>query len=142
MLAAISAPFFDIWHETNSQLPGDAVLSMLTLDITLPTGTSSTPTFYLVFFDIIIFFIASYSLISYSNRKRQIMLNMVNTLLLVILMGTAAYLIFSTEPKVNQDLGDLKLGFFLPAIALVFNSIANRFIYRDEKLVQSVDRLR
>ena len=33
-------------------------------------------------------------------------------------------------------------GFFLPAIAMVFNILANRFIRRDENLVRSVDRLR
>jgi len=38
--------------------------------------------------------------------------------------------------------GTYKLGFFLPAFALIFNVLSNRFIRRDEKLVRSVDRIR
>jgi hypothetical protein len=38
--------------------------------------------------------------------------------------------------------GDFEIGFFVPLLALIFNSLANRFIRRDEKLVRSVDRIR
>ncbi|MDH3711846.1 MAG: DUF4293 domain-containing protein [Cyclobacteriaceae bacterium] len=31
---------------------------------------------------------------------------------------------------------------YLPAVALILNLLANRFIRRDESLVRSVDRLR
>ena len=53
------------------------------------------------------------------------------------------YLAMKNETKLLPVVaGQYKLGFILPAIAIVSNLIASRLIKRDEKLVRSVDRIR
>ena len=60
--------------------------------------------------------------------------------------GSLVYLVYLTYNAQSEILpnilGEYKLGLFMPAIALILNSIANRYIRKDEKLVRSVDRIR
>lgn len=79
----------------------------------------------------------------YKNRLTQIKLGTLNSLLMT---GSLVYLVYLTykaqEVLLPAVLGEYKLGLFMPAIALILNSMANRFIRKDEKLVRSVDRIR
>lgn len=143
VLVLLLAPFFDIWTEVGEEAGRSAILTQFSLSVTLEGITSDTTTIYLLILDLAAVALATISLLSFADRKRQMMLNLINTLILISLLGCSAYLVYTTEPAANPDqLGQLRLGFFLPGIALVLNSLANRFIHRDEKLVKSVDRLR
>ena len=75
----------------------------------------------------------------YKNRLLQIKLGAFNSLLMAACMVTAILLARNLQ---NAYPGSYGFSLFLPAIGMVSNSIANRFIRRDEKLVRESDRLR
>lgn len=79
----------------------------------------------------------------YKKRMRQIMLCTLNALLIGTAMGLSAYWATQAENNLLPGVqGTYNYGLFLPAVALIFNSLAARFIRKDEKLVRSMDRLR
>ena len=58
-------------------------------------------------------------------------------------LGLAVYFTFSMEKMVTfSEQGTYEFGMYLPALALIFNLLANRFIRKDEALIRSVDRIR
>ncbi len=87
--------------------------------------------------------LALISIFQYRIRTRQMLLNMINSLVMVVLV----VVIFLTTNGVNTDIqatngGKYAIGFWAILAAMVFNMIANRFIRKDEMLVRSVDRIR
>jgi len=79
----------------------------------------------------------------YKNRLTQIKLGTLNSLLMTGSLVYLVYLTYNAQSEILPNiLGEYKLGLFMPAIALILNSIANRYIRKDEKLVRSVDRIR
>lgn len=88
--------------------------------------------------------VALFSIFQYKNRLTQMKLGALNSLLMAVLM----FLCFYYAMMVGEDLvkgataGSKEAGFFLPALGLILNVLANRFIKRDEELVRSMDRLR
>lgn len=79
----------------------------------------------------------------YRKRMRQILLCTINALILGIILVLSAYWATQEEAQWLPGLnGQYSIGLFFPAIALVFNSLATRFIRKDEKLVRSMDRIR
>ena len=83
--------------------------------------------------------IALIEITRYNNRITQIKLGALNSLLMAGAMILPIYLASDFE---GAQAGSFGIGVFLPAIGLVFNMIANRFIRKDEKLVRESDRLR
>ena len=80
---------------------------------------------------------------SYSNRLTQIKLGILNTLIITVLVGLMLYLSIQNTPnRLPHTPGQYKLGFILPAIAIISNMLANHCIRRDQKLVKSSDRFR
>ncbi len=87
--------------------------------------------------------LALISIFQYKSRARQMMLNMINSLLMVGLVAS----VFLTTNGLNSELGmevagSYKVGFWVILAAMVCNMLANRFIRKDEALVRSVDRIR
>ncbi|WP_111672413.1 DUF4293 domain-containing protein [Algoriphagus litoralis] len=87
--------------------------------------------------------LALISIFQYKNRGRQMMLNMINSLIMVGLVAT----VFLTTNGINQaikaeEAGSYQIGFWSILAAMVCNMLANRFIRKDEALVRSVDRIR
>lgn len=87
--------------------------------------------------------LALISIFQYRDRGRQMMINMVNSLVMV---GTVVS-VFLTTNGINSEIGSTdsgtyQLGFWAILAAMVFNMLANRFIKKDEALVRSVDRIR
>ncbi|GAA5029719.1 membrane protein [Marivirga lumbricoides] len=79
----------------------------------------------------------------YKKRMKQIILCAVNSIVIGVALGLSAYWATQAESNILQDIqGGYQYGLFLPAIAIVFNSLAGRFIRKDERLVRSMDRLR
>jgi hypothetical protein len=77
----------------------------------------------------------------FENRLLQLKLGALNSILMAATIGSGVY--FATRLiRTNQLAGDYGLGLWLPAVAMISNVIANRFIRRDEKLVRDSDRLR
>jgi glucan phosphoethanolaminetransferase (alkaline phosphatase superfamily) len=103
----------------------------------------STSKWYLASLAALIGLLAVISIFQYKNRAKQMMLNMINSLLMVGLVAT----IFFTTNGLNESLGmevagSYKAGFWAILVAMVMNMLANRFIRKDEALVRSVDRIR
>lgn len=87
--------------------------------------------------------LALISIFQYKNRGKQMMLNMINSLIMVGLVVT----VFLTTNGVNEEIqatdsGTFLIGFWAILAAMVCNMVANRFIRKDEALVRSVDRIR
>ena len=87
--------------------------------------------------------LALVSIFQYKLRSRQLLLNMINSLVMVSLVAAT----FLTTSGVNEaikakDGGDYGIGFWSILVSMVMNMLANRFIKKDEALVRSVDRIR
>jgi len=87
--------------------------------------------------------LALISIFQYRIRSRQLLLNMINSLVMVSLVAAT----FLTTNGINADLssqdgGNYGVGFWSILVAMVMNMLANRFIKKDEALVRSVDRIR
>jgi len=87
--------------------------------------------------------LALVSIFQYKLRSRQLLLNMINSLVMVSLVA-ATFLTTSgvNEAIKSQDGGDYGIGFWSILVSMVMNMLANRFIKKDEALVRSVDRIR
>jgi len=80
------------------------------------------------------------SLFFYNHRLKQFIINRINILINLILLGVLIYhlLTLSGEAQVSEK----GIGVFLPIIVIVLLVMANKAIKKDEDLVKSVDRLR
>jgi len=80
------------------------------------------------------------SIMSFKKRQNQFVLNRLNIILNLILLGLFVYrsLNLSGEAEVSEK----GIGMFLPIVAIVLLVLANKAIKKDEDLVKSVDRLR
>ena len=84
--------------------------------------------------------LALFTIFNYKKRKQQFVINRLNILLNLILLGFFAYrsLKLSGETMVSEK----GIGMLIPVFSIVFLVFANRAIKKDEDLVKSVDRLR
>ncbi len=84
--------------------------------------------------------LALLSLLFYKKRQNQFVINRLNLLSNLILLGLFLYrsLTLSGEAIASEK----GIGMFLPLISIVLLVLANKAIKKDEDLVKSVDRLR
>jgi len=84
--------------------------------------------------------LAAYATIAFNNRMRQFVVNRLNMILNVLLLGLFVFrsLNLSGETEVSEK----GIGMILPILSILFLTLANRAIKKDEDLVKSVDRLR
>lgn len=80
------------------------------------------------------------SLLTFKKRQQQFVMNRLNIVLNLILLGLFVYrtLTVSGETTVSEK----GIGMFLPILAIFLLVLANKAIKKDEDLVKSVDRLR
>ncbi|WP_026462262.1 DUF4293 domain-containing protein [Adhaeribacter aquaticus] len=154
VIAMISVLFLPLWAKTNPQTGEEVVLRAFSLaaeplavtDSATAVATSSinTNTMVIGALAILVALVALYEIFQYKNRFTQIKLGLLNTLLLAALLGTIFYYSsYIGDELIKTDTpGKYQAGFYLPILGLIVNSLANRFIKRDEDLVRSVDRLR
>jgi len=87
--------------------------------------------------------VAIVAIFQYKNRLSQIKLGALNALLISASLVISMFLVYNAQkPFAPENYGSYGIGIYFPVIGLIFNLLSNRFIRRDEKLVQSVDRLR
>lgn len=87
--------------------------------------------------------VALISIFQFKNRMRQVKLGALTALLLMGGIVAEVMILYRAEVLFDPGIkGHFQIGFFIPLAALVLNSLANRFIRKDEKLVRSVDRIR
>jgi len=84
--------------------------------------------------------LALLAVLSYKKRQHQFVIDRLNMILNLILLGLFVYrtLMISGEAAVSEK----GIGMFLPIVSIVFLVLANKAIKKDEDLVKSVDRLR
>ncbi|MBB4806675.1 ABC-type tungstate transport system substrate-binding protein [Chryseobacterium defluvii] len=80
------------------------------------------------------------SIFSFKNRKRQILLNTISTIINALLIGVLVYWLLNLSGGIQFPEKGIEPIFSLIAMICLF--IANMYIRRDERLVKSVDRLR
>jgi peptidoglycan/LPS O-acetylase OafA/YrhL len=87
--------------------------------------------------------LALVSLFSFKRRKRQLRLGYILTILgIMILLVTYTFFInASNELPSTIEITD-QPGMYLPAASILAALLANRYIKKDDKLVESMDRLR
>lgn len=86
---------------------------------------------------------ALYSIFQYRNRMFQIKLGLLNALFMSGVLGTIFLGMNKGDDLLKEKTSEqFLIGFFIPAIALLLNIAANRFIKKDEELVRSADRIR
>ena len=149
-LAMFLVIFMPIWMETTPQgsMPDEATEYALLSALELKHAKGgevqeSQTTVYVALLAFIASAIAAGSLFSYKKRMLQIKLNLINTLVMAAVLIIITYLLFNAEDAFMPDTqGQWRLGFFLTPLAMLCNSVANRFIRKDEKMVRSADRLR
>ncbi|MFM1878280.1 MAG: hypothetical protein RLZZ241_1146 [Bacteroidota bacterium] len=80
------------------------------------------------------------SILKFKNRKQQFVLNRINILLNLFLLGS---FVFRTLKVSGEAFASEKgIGLLIPIFSVVLLVLANKAIKRDEELVKSVDRLR
>lgn len=84
--------------------------------------------------------LAVVSIVLYKKRQNQFVVNRLNMILNLFLLGFFVYrsLSLSGETVVSEK----GIGMLIPVFSIVFLVLANRAIKKDEDLVKSVDRLR
>ncbi len=84
--------------------------------------------------------LAFISIFLYKKRQNQFVLNRLNLIVNLFLLGFFVYrsLNLSGETVVSEK----GIGMLIPVFSIVFLVLANRAIKKDEDLVKSVDRLR
>ena len=83
-----------------------------------------------------------FNILSYKNRKRQLKLGKTTSLIIILLYVILGIYLFWLNQTIAIELSSLKYGIILPVIALIFNLLATSRIKSDEKLVQSLNRIR
>ncbi len=81
------------------------------------------------------------SIMTYKKRQNQFVLNRLNIILNLILLGLFVYRSLNLSGEAVQ-VSEKGIGMFLPIVAIVLLVLANKAIKKDEDLVKSVDRLR
>ena len=84
-------------------------------------------------------FLALGSLLKSKNRQQQFVLNRINLLLQLFLLGFFVYRSLNLSGGDSPEKG---IGMLIPVFSIVMLVLANRAIKHDEDLVKSADRLR
>ena len=84
--------------------------------------------------------LALVAIVIYKKRKNQFILNRLNIILNLFLLGFFVYR--SLNLSGGTLVSEKGIGMLIPVISIVLLVLANRAIKKDEDLVKSVDRLR
>jgi peptidoglycan/LPS O-acetylase OafA/YrhL len=84
-------------------------------------------------------FLALGALFRYKNRQQQFVVNRINLLLQLFLLGFFVYRSLNLSGGSAPEKG---IGMLIPVFSIVLLVLANRAIKHDEDLVKSADRLR
>jgi len=144
-LSMAGVPFTTLYVKADPAAEQVATLDCLHLTVTTAGQvTHSAGTWYLAALAGVVALLATFRIISYNDRKRQLVIGFANTLLIGDFIASTFYITgMQIENLVpTKVLGERQVGFYLPLLAILLNFSANRLIRRDETLVRSMDRLR
>lgn len=149
-LCMLSILFLTMWSKMDvekSERITITAISQLHEKVDIETGEiyliSEIHTFYIAIIGVLAAAIAFYSIFRYDNRLLQMKLGALNSLIMGSTLGVTIYFVLEAEKMIVPTIrGDYGEGFYAIVGALFLNTLANRFIRRDEKLVRSADRIR
>lgn len=145
MAAAI---FLPIWADFNADQSQRTTLDALSVvysetdDFGNFAPVSEKPTYYLFILGVLAIGVAVFSIFKYTNRLTQMKLGALNSLLMGGYIALSYFFSVKAENMIPGTTGVYQIGFYIVAAALLFNSLANRFIRKDEKMVRDADRIR
>ena len=84
--------------------------------------------------------LAIWAIVQFKNRKTQFVINRLNMILNVFLLGFFVYRSLNLSGEISVS--EKGIGMLIPVFSIIFLVLANRAIKKDEDLVKSVDRLR
>ena len=138
--------FYPIWQKIELSDQSGVVLGALGVKIMAPEQAVETVTMPAAIIGILLaagIVVSIFEIFQFRSRLNQIKLGALNSLILAATLGLCVFLSFRMEQNFSGSTqGAYEMGMYLPAVALIFNLLANRFIRRDEQLVRSVDRIR
>lgn len=123
-----------------------AVITVFVVTWFFPLFTTKGGVIYLVdepvFFGAYMFsgIISLFTIFKYKNRKQQVVSGRINIIINFVAFGFLLYYFYNTLQVDNQT--ELGATAFLPILVVIFVSMANRAIMRDEALVRAADRFR
>lgn len=133
--------FFPVWQAKTET----TTMTLYPLYYGVKQGTALTVVYFpyslIAIFGIAAATLAAFEIGKFENRMLQIKIGALNSLFIAGCMGSAAYLSVQVMKEAHVA-GNYGISLFFPAVALVCNAIANRFIRKDENLVRDADRLR
>lgn len=148
-LVMISVLFLPIWGEVDIEEQEMITLNAFELEYVEVDNTGNETvvtekdTWWISVLATLAAGIALFSIFQYRKRLRQIQLGALNSLMMGGTIGVSYYYSYKGDQMLNpDDPGQYYAGFYIIILALLFNSLANRFIRKDEKLVRSADRIR
>ncbi|TDI69366.1 MAG: DUF4293 family protein [Bacteroidetes bacterium] len=138
--------FLPIWEKRDINTDSGATLEVFFTEvhsIDQSVTREYFPTAILGILTIIGIVVAIAEIFTYHNRLSQMKLGALNSLIMAGFLGLSVYFTFRMENMVSTPgEGTYEFGMYLPALALICNLLANRFIRKDDNLVRSVDRIR
>jgi len=148
-LIMISILFLPLWNKFDAEAMEAVKLNAFNLtyvsveDGGAETVMASKATFWISALAIVAAAVSLISIFQYKNRLRQIQLGALNSLVMGGCLGmTYYYSTIGDKMVAPETIGNFQIGFYIIAAALLFNSLANRYIRRDDRLVKSADRIR
>ncbi|WP_158974093.1 DUF4293 domain-containing protein [Cellulophaga sp. L1A9] len=84
--------------------------------------------------------LALVSILLYKKRQNQFVVNRLNMILNLFLLGFFVYRSLNLSGEISVS--EKGIGMLIPIFSIVFLVLANKAIRKDEDLVKSVDRLR
>lgn len=141
LVALICLSLLFVFPFSTYTLPeADAVFNTLGLS----NGPATVSIFPVVMNVVIAIVLLILSIISFKNRKRQMLFNKLNYLTIIILLIFifVDFNIIEKKIEVENEAIHYGIGMFLPIIALVALGMASRAIKKDEDLIKSMDRIR
>ena len=137
---------FPIWDKTDTQNMQNMHLNAFSLMHTQGNKiveANSATAIYIAILAIIVLAISVFSIFSFKKRILQMKLGMANSMTMLVLMAVNVLTIYKAEKLFNEtQKGDFSFGFWAIIAGILLNMAANFFIRKDEKLVQSSNRMR
>ena len=117
-----------------------AILGAIFLFVTGQDFSLFGPTPFISIVCVVLIFLGFISILSFKDRKRQILLNNISIFINALLLGLLAYWLLNLSGGI--DFPEKGIEPFFPLLSMICLFIANLCIRKDERLVKSVDRLR
>lgn len=134
--------FYPIWIQEIKT--SQAELNSLTFTLTTNGTEDISQTFYIAILSVLSAGIAAFALANASDRKKQIKICQINSLVLMVITLACLYPLFALDSEFTSGSlqNEAHTGIYFLLAGLVSNMIATRLIRKDERKVRDANRLR